>query len=161
MEHPKGVGDRTTLAVMLALQGAGYEIAVPFGENTRYDLVIDDGVELARVQCKTGRLRSGAVVFATASTYLHHPHPGVSRRVYQGEIDYFGIHCAATDAVYLVPIEDVTTRTSAMLRVERPRNGQRKRIRMAVDYEIAKVAVSSFAVTPTLRASSGARGSCA
>jgi hypothetical protein len=38
MEHPKGVGDRTTLALMLALREAGYSISVPFGENTRNDL---------------------------------------------------------------------------------------------------------------------------
>jgi hypothetical protein len=35
MEHPKAIGDRTTLAVMLALQGAGFDVLLPFGENTR------------------------------------------------------------------------------------------------------------------------------
>jgi PD-(D/E)XK endonuclease len=38
MEHPKAKGDRTTLAVMLALREAGYAVLVPFGENTRCDL---------------------------------------------------------------------------------------------------------------------------
>ena len=42
MEHPKAVGDRTTLAVMLALEEAGYPFLIPFGENTRYDLAIDE-----------------------------------------------------------------------------------------------------------------------
>ena len=53
MEHPKDVGDRTTLAVMLALRCLGYQVSVPFGENSRYDLVVDDGRRLQRVQCKT------------------------------------------------------------------------------------------------------------
>ena len=57
MEHPKAIGDRTTLAVMQALQTTGYAVSVPFGENVRYDLVIHDGETLRRVQCKTGRLR--------------------------------------------------------------------------------------------------------
>ena len=35
MEHPKAKGDRTTLAVMLALHEVGVAFAVPFGENTR------------------------------------------------------------------------------------------------------------------------------
>jgi hypothetical protein len=43
VEHPKAVGDRSTLAVMLALQGAGFAVLLPFGENTRYDFVIDLG----------------------------------------------------------------------------------------------------------------------
>ena len=38
-EHPKLIGDRTTLAVMLALIDAGLDVSVPFGENSRYDLV--------------------------------------------------------------------------------------------------------------------------
>jgi hypothetical protein len=60
MEHPKDIGDRSTLAIMLALRELGYAVYVPFGENTRCDLVIDDGLRLFRVQCKTGRLRNGA-----------------------------------------------------------------------------------------------------
>ncbi|MBA3364927.1 MAG: hypothetical protein H0U03_03960 [Actinobacteria bacterium] len=88
MEHPKAIGDRTALAVMLALQEAGFSVLVPFGENTRYDLVIDDGVRLARVQCKTGRLRQGAVRFAVCSTYGHHPNPRVVRRDYRDEVTF-------------------------------------------------------------------------
>ncbi len=80
LEHPKDKGDRTTLAVMLALRECGYAVLVPFGENTRYDLVIDDGQDLARVQCKTGRLRKGAVIFAVCSCYGHHMRPGEARR---------------------------------------------------------------------------------
>jgi PD-(D/E)XK endonuclease len=69
MEHPKRIGDRSTLAIMLALQDAGFELLIPFGENTRYDLVVDLGSRLVRVQCKTGRLRDGAVFFASCSAY--------------------------------------------------------------------------------------------
>ncbi len=71
MMHPKDVGDRTTLAVMLALHESGYQVALPFGENTRYDLILDDSERLLRVQCKTGRLRMGAVELSTASSYAH------------------------------------------------------------------------------------------
>jgi hypothetical protein len=143
MEHPKAVGDRSTLAVMLALHAAGYGVFLPFGENTRCDLVVDDGARLARVQCKTGRLRQGAVRFATASTYLHHSNPRTGRRHYQGEIDYFAIHCPDTGAVYLVPIEDVPARVKAALRVDSARNGQQRRIRLAAPYEIGRVALMS------------------
>ena len=138
-EHPKLIGDRTTLAVMLALTDAGLDVSVPFGENCRYDLVIDRAGQLKRVQCKTGRLRDGAVHFATASTYGHLPSPRESRKDYIGQIDEFAIYCPDTEGVYLIPIEDVLARTNAHLRVEPPLNGQRKRIRYVKDYEIARV----------------------
>jgi PD-(D/E)XK nuclease superfamily protein len=140
--HPKKVGDRTTLAVMLALQSVGFDVLVPFGENTRYDLVIDDGRGLSRVQCKTGRLRQGAVRFATCSCYGHHLNPANARRDYPGQVDAFAIHCPETRGVYLVPIADLTVRAQAALRVEPARNGQEKRVRLAANYLIAKISIN-------------------
>jgi hypothetical protein len=157
MEHPKDIGDRSTLAVMLALRAADYAVYVPFGENTRCDLVIDDGVALARVQCKTGRLRNGAVVFKTCSSYMHHPHPKMPARDYVGQVDFFGVYCPDTARVYLVPIGDLTSRWKALLRVEPARNSQQKRIHHARPYELGRV---DFATAgPGARA--GASGSSA
>jgi hypothetical protein len=143
MEHPKEVGDRSTLAVMLGLANSGYSILLPFGENTRYDLAVDDGKRLSRVQCKTGRLRGGAVWFKTASTYSHHPRPRALSRSYHGEIDYFGVYCPDNGAVYLIPFDVAPNRSSAALRVERSLNGQVRGIRHAADYEIARVPVTT------------------
>ena len=102
MRHPKAIGDRSTLAIMTALIDAGFSVFLPFGENTRYDLIIDNGNALARVQCKTGRLRQGAVRFRTSSTYAHHPNPGYVTRDYLGQIDYFAVYCPDTGGIYLV-----------------------------------------------------------
>jgi hypothetical protein len=124
---------------MLALQNMGCSVYVPFGENTRCDLVFDDGSRLSRVQCKTGRLRGGAILFSTASTYLHHRRPVTGRRDYHGEIDHFAVYCPETAGVYLVPIEDVPVRVKGALRVDAPRNCQQRRIRFAETYEIARV----------------------
>jgi hypothetical protein len=137
MEHPKTIGDRSTLAVMLALHRAGYELLVPFGENCRYDLVIDEGGRFQRVQCKTGRLRSGAVRFKACSTYAHHPNPKLTRRDYMDEIDLFGVYCPETGGVYLVPITEMLLRRHGTLRIEAARNGQSKKIRLAATYEVA------------------------
>lgn len=140
IEHPKAIGDRTTLAVMLALSEQGLEIAVPFGENTRYDLLVDDGTSIRRVQCKTGRLRGGAVRFKTASSHAHHPNPKPTQRHYVGQIDAFAVYCPETGGVYVIPIDGLPV-CQAQLRVTPPRNGQRKRIRLAADFEVATVAL--------------------
>jgi hypothetical protein len=148
MQHPKAIGGRTTLASMLALYQAGYDVLLPFGENTRYDLVIDDGRRLARVQCKTGRLRRGAVRFAVCSHYGHHAAPQDRSRDYHGQVEYFSVHCPETDGVYLVPIGDLPMRRQGALRVLPATNGQRSRIRAAHDYEIGRVAVPPSARAP-------------
>jgi hypothetical protein len=158
MNHPKAIGDRSTLAVMLALYDAGYQVLLPFGENTRYDLVIYDGAHFHRVQCKTGRLRKGAVRFRASSSYAHHPNPKITSRHYLGEVDYFAVYCPETGCVYLVPVEDAPLRHAGSLRVSEPRNGQKRRIRLAADYEVMRI---SIVPTREPGASAGASGSCA
>jgi hypothetical protein len=138
MDHPKDVGDRTTLAVMLALRMAGLIVLIPFGENTRYDLVFENGARFSRVQCKTGRFRGGGVVFKTMSSYAHHRSAQVKRRGYQGEIDYFGVHCPETGGVYLVPIDDVPG-TDGRLRVDPALNGQQEGTHPGERYEFARM----------------------
>jgi PD-(D/E)XK endonuclease len=131
MDHPKAKGDRTTLAVMNAFYELGVPFAVPFGENTRYDLIIDEGPRLARVQCKTGRFRNGCVLFKACSSYAHHPNHRVRKRDYRGEVDFFAVYCTEIATVYLIPIQ--------------PKNNQRSGVRLAAQYEIAQVAVRATA----------------
>lgn len=157
MDHPKDIGDRTTLAVMWALREINVPFSIPFGENTRYDLVIEepDG-RLARVQCKTGRLRNGAVLFALCSAYGHHRNPKTHRRDYRGQVEYFAVYCAETTGIYLIPIQALRGRVSAALRVADPANSQRKFVRFARDFEIARVQVTP---PERPRATRGLRGS--
>ena len=123
---------------------------MPFGENTRCDLVVEAASHLVRVQCKTGRLRNGAVEFSLCSNYGHHRNPQTYARDYHGQVDYFAVYCLETAGVYLVPIGDLPGTRQAFLRLEPPRNNQRRKIRFAARYEIARVA------TAGLRAPSGA-----
>ena len=152
MEHPKAKGDRTTLAVMLALHEAGYAFSVPFSENVRFDLVLIEPDRLARVQCKTGRLRNGAVIFAMCSFSAHHRRP-VLIRDYLDDVEYFAVYCRETSGVYLIPVGEIPLRRLGTLRVDPPRNCQRKRIRLAEDYEIGRVSVNASSAP---RASAGA-----
>jgi hypothetical protein len=143
MEHPKDIGDRSTLAIILALRDKGYGVLLPFGENTRYDLVIDNDGAFSRVQCKTGRLRDGSIRFAVCSSYGHHRNPSTARRSYAGQIDSFAVYCPETGGVYLIPLADLPSRSSAHLRFHPPSNNQRKRVRYAADYEVTRVTIET------------------
>ena len=156
MDHPKDIGDRSTLAIMLVLRATGFPVFAPFGENTRADLIIESETKLYRVQCKTGRLRSGAVRFAMCSWYGHHPNPMSLARDYLDDVDYFAVYCPETSGVYLVPNGDLPLTRQAALRVEPPRNNQKAGIRFAGPYEIGRVRLESLA-TAELAGSAGAR----
>ena len=142
MRHPKDIGDHSTLAIMLALHAHGYAVYTPFGENTRADLIVDNGARITRLQCKTGRLRNGSVIFRTASSYAHHRNPRVRQSTYHGQIDEFAVYCPELGAVYLIPIEHVDTRHCAALRVAPSKNRQAQGVRLAGAYEIARIELS-------------------
>jgi PD-(D/E)XK endonuclease len=131
--HPVDVGHRTEAAILSELVRRGYRVLVPFGVNQRYDLVLDCDGRFLRAQCKTGRYRAGAIQFSAVSTQSNTKETRI--RGYAGEVDLFIVHCAENQRVYVVPADEVPTR-GMLLRVDPPRNNQRKRVRWARDYEL-------------------------
>ena len=49
----KTQGDNAELRFMLLSQELGYIISKPFGDNSKYDLIIDNGNDLEKIQIKS------------------------------------------------------------------------------------------------------------
>lgn len=128
--NPSATGTKAEAAVLAALVASGRTVLLPFSAHERYDLVFEESGRFHRVQCKTGRLRNGAIRFRTHSTTAGRLSP------YVDEIDYFGIYCPETGQTYLVPVAEVPVR-GAHLRTEPARNGQGAGIRWAADYALS------------------------
>ncbi len=135
MRDTSGPGEASRWQVIAALSRRDKQILLPIGDHFRYDLAIDESGTILRVQCKTGRLRKGAITFATCSIDSRSQKGKCLRRHYRGEIELFGVYCPDNGKCYLVPVEKVGPNT-AFLRVSPPRNGQKTRIYWAEDYEI-------------------------
>lgn len=131
--NSKEVGDVTQSQVMAALLKHGKKVLMPFGDNCRYDLVVEDGGRFTRIQCKTGKLVRGAIVFSVASSQYHR---GGKRQDYRGQIDAFGVFCPDNGKVYIIPIDDLPLSREAKLRLAPPGNSQVKGIRWAAKFEI-------------------------
>ena len=121
---PSQVGERAEAAVLAALACAGKNVLVPFGGQRRYDLAYEEAGRLVKVQCKSGRVSRGAVIFHTHS---------VDRGHYRDDADCFGVYCHDRRQVYIVPVTDVPT-SAAHLRLDPPRNGQDSGVRWAAPY---------------------------
>ncbi len=136
----KTIGELSEAIIMAKLLEAGYGVLTPFGDNRRYDLVIEDADgNFYRVQCKTGWVENdGACVhFKPASSYYHTKagKTGHGRKDYRGQIDFFAVYCPDTRKAYLVPVDHVGT-ANASLRLQPIANKQEKNVRWAKDYEI-------------------------
>jgi len=139
-QNHKTVGERSEAIIIAKLLEVGYGVLTPFGENKRYDLVIEDADgNFYRIQCKTGWLENEAayIVFATSSMYyrVKDGRAGHGRKDYRGQIDYFAVYSPDTKKVYLVPIDHVGKAT-AYLRLVATANNQKKGVRWAQDYEL-------------------------
>lgn len=116
--NTKQTGDETEIKIMAALIASGYTVSVPFGDNERYDLVLDTGSSFERVQCKTGWIEGDVIRFKTASKTTVDGETVLND--YKGEIDVFAVRCADTDRLYWVPVEDARAK-STYLRLDEPK----------------------------------------
>lgn len=134
--NTKAIGDRSELEVALALARRGYLVSKPIADSYRYDLVMDDGDRLFRVQVKTGRLVHGEIIkFACSSMHYHRRSGTNACRPYFGEIDYLAVFVPGLEKVYLVPESELVA-TQGHLRVAPTRNRQTRNIRWAAEYEL-------------------------
>jgi len=107
----------------------------PLCDGGRYDLVIDIGEELLRVQCKWAS-RHGNVLTARCLTSRHTPR-GYLRTPYSAEeIDAIAVYAPDTDRSYLLPIGEVEGLAMISLRLAPTGNKQARHVRWARDYEL-------------------------
>ena len=133
----KAKGNLTELQCITAFYELGYQVSLPYGENSRYDFIADINGKLIRVQVKTSspcKDTEGAVKFSTRSTRINSTQ-NISHSYTDKEIDYFATYWDGQ--CYLIPISE-TASTAKTLRFEPPKNGQTKGIKFAVEYELAK-----------------------
>jgi hypothetical protein len=132
-------GNAAEAAVLHGLVRRGLDVFVPFGSGHPFDLAayIPEAGFL-RIQCKRAWELRGCVVFNAYST-----DHGRGARSYHGLADLFGIYFPPTDQVFLIPVEAVA-RTEGRLRIEPPLNNQRKRVRLAADFEIERWSVEKL-----------------
>lgn len=150
--NPKAVGQLSEAAVVYHLVRAGFELAKPLGDNARFDMIIEHGARLLRVQVKTGRLKDGAVQFPTCSSQIHR---GRGRMTYHGQCELFAVYCPELDETYLVPV-DGTGGRACNLRVRPTVNRQSRRIRWAADYRVDVVNLGALLTTTAESSASSA-----
>ena len=67
-------GNISESIVMSAYLKAGFTVSVPFGTGAPYDLVIDNGSRLCKVQVKTGWFRNGCIIYRGDRRVRKHIH---------------------------------------------------------------------------------------
>jgi hypothetical protein len=127
-----GRGNANEAAVLKAFVEAGWHVWTPFGDAAPYDLVVGWGDDFLRVQCKSGRVRHGCLIFNAYST-----DHGKGRRGYVGRADVFGVSAPELKSVYVIPVGAVPG-SKPSLRLKPAANNQKKGIRPAAAYAVER-----------------------
>ena len=132
----KQKGNLTELQCLTAFYAEGCHVSLPYGENSRYDMIADVDGQLIRVQIKTSSLKGEtgeAIAFSCRSSHVNST--GVKNiRYTDKEIDYFATFW--NGQCYLIPISECST--EKILRFAPPKNGQLKGVSFASDYTLQK-----------------------
>ena len=137
--NSNGKGAVAEAEIAAAAVRLGFHVARPMPEGQRYDLLIDTGERVLRVQCKWAR-RVNDVLSIRLSTSRHTPH-GYVRTVYSAdEIDAIAAYNPDTDKCYLIPIDEIAGRSNIHLRLEPPLNNQAAKLNWAEQYRFGAVA---------------------
>ena len=131
-------GTVTELKCITYFLELGYNVSVP-QNPCRYDMIIDTGDKLLKVQiktCNTTRTEGGITFQTCSSHYVQGKHEHTSYK--NDNIDYF---CTFYEnECYLIPVADCGSREKT-LRLVPPKNGQTKNIAFAKNY-VAKEVLS-------------------
>ncbi len=134
--HKKTKGSVAELAVASRLMRDGWHVLVPYGENTRYDLVAERAGKFIRIQVKYVTPKNGTLCVNCRSSNNWSVLPYTAE-----EIDVIAVYDASSESIYYVPAADM--RGSAMkLRLEPARNHQKAKIRFASQFiELSEIAL--------------------
>ena len=130
------IGEAIVLAEFTKRQ---IQVAIPFGDNARYDLIAEFNGKLNKIQVKyCGQItENNSFLCPCASSTNHTTNKHLS--TYDNDVDYMAFYLVAIDKLLLVPIEQLEGKKTITFRLEPPRNGQRIGINLVEDYLLDKI----------------------
>ncbi len=130
--NSKAKGEVSEALIIGKLVSLGYSVSIPFGNNQRYDLILDNGGDLIKVQCKTGNLSRGCMTFPACST---NGFTG-KRKNYREDVDVFAVYCQELDKYYLVPVDIAGISYGHLRYLKTKHTSNMVNVNWAKDYEI-------------------------
>jgi hypothetical protein len=135
MASLKTKGDLAELKIAADLIERGYRVAIPFGEENDFDLILCRDDKLERVQVKYTESNGKFVIVRTRSHSLTNGKVKRTKYYTAATIDWIAVYDKNTDRCYYVPATELGSgRSSFHLRLAEPLNCQRIGIRYASDY---------------------------
>jgi hypothetical protein len=127
MGHTNIKGDIAELAVAKKFLERGCRVSYPFGDDSPYDLIVDEDDKLYRVQVKHRKPYRGSIPVKLISE---------SGVYYSDTVDLVVCYEPESGKMYMINPQEFKGVQRLLLRVEPPKNGQIEGINLAENFEI-------------------------
>jgi hypothetical protein len=130
----KRKGDLAELRVAADVLARGHRIAIPFGEDWDYDLIVCRHGRLERVQIKHARSDGRVVPVRCRSFSLTNGKVRATKHYTAATVDWIAVWDATSNCCYYVPSTEFDGHSVLHLRLVPSASGRVKGIRWAEDY---------------------------
>ena len=129
-------GITTELFCSLKFVELGYIVSIPYGNNSRYDLLVDTGKNFYRVQCKTASLNNNGSYTINTSNSVSTTTQRRTKHYTKNEIDF--IASIINNQLVIIPVEMIETSKSKVFRTELPKYGSKSTCNLIQDFTVEK-----------------------
>lgn len=139
--NTKDIGSVGEVLVLSHLISKGYRVSIPFGDNTKYDLISEKDGKMERIQVKTTNTNNGETInFKVSCTVYEKQKDGNNRSktVKYNKRDFewlYGVDLS-TKKIYKIPSTKVSGKAVFRLRLVPSKNRQVMNINFAKDFEV-------------------------
>jgi hypothetical protein len=138
MMNAKTKGQISEARALYEFQKRYVPVAIPWGDNERYDMIAEFNGKLNKIQIKTCTVEvNGGIVCYCRSSTNHTTNKKLN--TYQNDIDYFLFVNPTNDSLALVPIEVIGNHLQICLRIRPTKNNQKKNTHYFDDYLMDKI----------------------
>ena len=125
-------GISTELRSLLYFTEKGYLCSVPYGNVGRYDLLVDTGKKIIRIQCKSAHKNDNGSYTVNTSNTAMKANGNVRKFYTKDEIDF--IITFIEDQAVFIPVEMIEKSQSKIFRTELPKYGTKSNCNLIQDY---------------------------
>lgn len=128
-DNTKTVGDLAELKIACLFAEKGYFVSRPMTDNAPYDLIVDDGTRLKKVQIKARSVRNSKVSVELRSMMVNY-----NRKYEKNDFDLLGIYLIESGDIALLDWDQIGDVETLTLRVGPSKNNQTKNVKHFKDY---------------------------
>lgn len=136
-KNSKIKGNKAEAIVMAEFIKHDIPVLQPFGDNERYDLVVEINNTFKTIQVKYGRFHNGCIV-----ADIRHKRNLKNKEytTYYNKVDYIAVWSEYNNKIYLIKLLEYGDKNSISIRLDPPRNNScYNTILWASDYEFNKI----------------------